>query len=332
MNASGGALHAITAASDSSSRPDWSPSGTSMVFERRTSEGNSPFDVELYSVNADGTGLRRLAECREDCVGDSQPAYSPDGGRIAFIRSFGPLVEGVYPQRRSVVAVNADGSGLREILSFDVLRDRRIPQDPQWSPDGRRLALTVYTDASIYGLDVGVFTVNVDGSALRRLVPFTSFEADWAPGREANRLHDRVRRLLPRRRRFVHRPLERDAAPQADTERTPSLLALAGLVAGRHPNRVRPHGPGRTRLLGSLLDARGRLRAPAADEDTLRRGQSGLGQAVGSALTRGCAGGGASPTVQPAARRRNRPAPRFPPRIAQARLEAAIHADGRRPK
>jgi Tol biopolymer transport system component len=181
MNASGGALQAITAASDSSSHPDWSPDGTSMVFERRRSGGHSPYGTELYSVNVDGTGLRRLADCRENCVGDGQPVYSPDGGRVAFIRSYGPLVEGVYPDRRSVVAVNADGSGLQEILSFDVLRDRRIPQDPQWSPDGRKLSLTVYTDASTYGLDVGVFTVNVDGSELRRLVPFTSFDADWAP-------------------------------------------------------------------------------------------------------------------------------------------------------
>jgi TolB protein len=80
--------------------------------------------------------------------------------------------------------LRSDGTGLREILSFDVFRDGRIPDDPQWSPDGRTLAVTLYTDASIFGVDVGVFTVDVDGSGLRRLVPFTSFGADWSPDGE----------------------------------------------------------------------------------------------------------------------------------------------------
>jgi Tol biopolymer transport system component len=30
-------------------------------------------------------------------------------------------------------------------------------------------------------VDVGIFTVNLDGTELRRLVPFTSFDADWEP-------------------------------------------------------------------------------------------------------------------------------------------------------
>jgi Tol biopolymer transport system component len=181
MNADGRGLHAITAASDSSSHPEWSPDGTRMVFERRASDAQAPYGTELYSVNADGTDLRRLSDCRDDCLGDAQPAYSPDGGRVAFIRAYGPLANGLHPQRRSLVTVNADGSELREVLSFDFLRDRRIPQDPQWSRDGSRLALTLYTDASTYGIDVGVFTVAPDGGHLRRVVPFTSFDADWAP-------------------------------------------------------------------------------------------------------------------------------------------------------
>src|SRR5688572_22006718 len=92
-------------------------------------------------------------------------------GSITFVRASGPLVEEVVPRRRSILEMNVDGTGVREILSFDVLRDRRIPYDPQWSPDGRRLALTLATDASVFGVDVGVFTVAADGSGLRRLVP-----------------------------------------------------------------------------------------------------------------------------------------------------------------
>ena len=174
-------LQGVTAVSASGSNPDWSPEGTSIVFERRPLDDPSGYGSELYTVNADGAGLRRLIECLDDCVGDSQPAYSPDGRRIAFVRAFGPLVDGRIPSRRSVLEMSSDGSRVREILSFDVLRDRRIPCDPQWSPDGRRLALTLLTDASVFGVDIGVFTVSLDGSSLRRLVPFTSFDPDWSP-------------------------------------------------------------------------------------------------------------------------------------------------------
>jgi TolB protein len=181
MDAGGRALRRITAGPISSHNPEWSPDGSTIVFERRGRWDRSGYRPELYMVDADGTGLRRLTDCRGDCVGDAQPAYSRDGRRIAFVRSYGPLLDGLQPRRRSVLEVSADGTGLREILGFDLIRDRRLPQDPQWSPDGRRLSLTIYADASVFGVDVGVFTVGADGAGLRRLAPLTSFGADWSP-------------------------------------------------------------------------------------------------------------------------------------------------------
>ena len=76
--------------------PSWSPDGRTIAFT-----GGSV----LYSVHADGTGLRKLTHGRGWNVG---PEWSPDGRRILFV-SFrdGPGTD--------LFVMNADGSGQRNL-------------------------------------------------------------------------------------------------------------------------------------------------------------------------------------------------------------------------
>ena len=123
--------------------PIWSPDSRRIALVRY--RGGQKADI--YVMNADGSGLRRLT--RGD--GSVYPIWSPDGRRIAFVR--------VQPSQKhpsglwEVWVMNADGSGQRRLA-------RGFPS--AWSPDGQKIAFM--------GLDKpGLYVVNADGSRQRRL-------------------------------------------------------------------------------------------------------------------------------------------------------------------
>src|SRR4029077_11074809 len=57
--------------------PNWSPDGKQLVFT-----GFSNGFTDLFIINRDGTGLRRLTN---DKFADLHPSWSPDGKTIAFV-------------------------------------------------------------------------------------------------------------------------------------------------------------------------------------------------------------------------------------------------------
>jgi Tol biopolymer transport system component len=56
--------------------PDWSPDGQWLVFQT-----NSDGDWNIYLININGTGLRRLTDDQRE---DRRPAWSPDGTQVVF--------------------------------------------------------------------------------------------------------------------------------------------------------------------------------------------------------------------------------------------------------
>ena len=134
----------------------WSPDGRRIAFV-----GNRPTglpgpgarfkdDSEIYVMNADGSGTRRLTH---NLGYDGAPAWSPDGRKIAF--QSGRRVGG----NSEVYVMNADGSGKRNLT-------RNPAQDgsPSWSPDGRRIAFVSDRDGR-----PEAHVMNADGSGQRSL-------------------------------------------------------------------------------------------------------------------------------------------------------------------
>jgi TolB protein len=127
--------------------PDWSPDGRYIVFEadpEGVTEDVEQRDQDIFVMNADGTGLKRLTSNPAD---DHEPAWSPDGRSIAFVSNR------AFKDRYDLYVMNADGSGVKRITNVSNVNVRC----PTWSPDGKYIA---YNDS---WLQYGIYAVSSDG-------------------------------------------------------------------------------------------------------------------------------------------------------------------------
>jgi WD40 repeat protein len=123
----------------------------------------------LYTMRPDGTDEQLIVE--GDCFYD--PAWSPDGDRIAFAAN--ELLECQAGFRDYIWIVDADGTDLHKVDT--ILRGRA--NNVAWSPDGQWITYDYFIplDGVSY-----VFRIKADGSLVEeeRLLEFAS-EASWSP-------------------------------------------------------------------------------------------------------------------------------------------------------
>ncbi|MET1072738.1 MAG: serine hydrolase, partial [Umezawaea sp.] len=111
-------------------QPALSPDGERIVYALRTVDAGADRTVRaLWTVGARTGAPRQLTRGRSD----SAPAWSPDGGRIAFLRSQdGPAQVWLLP---------ADGGEPEQVTSLPLGAGA-----PLWSPDGTKIAFAAAVD------------------------------------------------------------------------------------------------------------------------------------------------------------------------------------------
>ena len=134
-----------------------------IAFETKR-DGN----YEVYTMNSDGSDVRNLTNTSPQWEGN--PAYSPDGTKIAF----GGDREDVYWQ---IYVMNSDGTNVKRLTNTFGTADN---WEPTWSPDGTKIAFTSTRD----GDGEEIWVMNADGSNQVKLTDIPgsqNLQPDWSP-------------------------------------------------------------------------------------------------------------------------------------------------------
>ena len=127
-------------------------------------------DFEIYVMNDDGSGRRRLTESLQNM--DSEPRWSPDGTKIAFTRYMDKTRTETTAE---VFVMNADGTDLQRLTD-----NNDIDACDSWLPDSKRLAFSSSRSGAWE-----VYVIDVETLAVRQVTTHgkngPSAAADWSP-------------------------------------------------------------------------------------------------------------------------------------------------------
>ncbi len=140
--------------------PSLAPDGKSFVY---TSESDG--DLDLFWQRIGGKNPVNLT--KDFPANDTEPAFSPDGERIAFRSEREP--SGIY-------VMGATGENARRVCDFGY--------HPAWSPDGKEVAVST-AEKDLPNLrnatPSSLWIVNVESGAKRMLIESDAMQPAWSP-------------------------------------------------------------------------------------------------------------------------------------------------------
>ena len=128
--------------------PSWSPDGRHIAFTANGRPGDwgaRGGDLEIYVMDADGTNPRRLTNNLRQ---DTDPAWSPDGKRIAYTSTI--------DRNQEIYVMDADEGKPRRLTNSGDVHIHNWK--PSWSPDGKRIAFVSERDGN-----QEIYVINADG-------------------------------------------------------------------------------------------------------------------------------------------------------------------------
>lgn len=157
--------------------PDFSRDGSLLAFDQLTQDESHS---QIYVSTADGANVRRIALCEPPaCLDYYAPSWSPDGKQLAISTDGGRLTSD-GPTRFGLAIIDVASEKVTPIVDHPASQGQDL--FPRWSPDGTQL---VFWRDRFLGESVktAIFIVNVDGSELRQLTPWSMLagDPDWSP-------------------------------------------------------------------------------------------------------------------------------------------------------
>ena len=134
MDAGGNIIRQITNEPEGACQPDWSPDGARLVYISPCRQKQDAYEgSSLYIINADGSG--KTAVPGLSLKGDFEPAWAPDGKRIAFTS----LRDNYY----EIYMINLDNSQVTRLTKSQSISAAIYARMPAWSPFGSQIAFVL---------------------------------------------------------------------------------------------------------------------------------------------------------------------------------------------
>jgi len=149
MNADGRNQTRLTSDPEIDVSPKWTPDGRILFISNRGDQR------DIYVMDDDGANVTRLTKTRA-----GQPAWSPDGSKVAFVKPSLEPIGGHFPLQ--IFVMDAQGGNVRMVTASP-----NSTYVPCWSHDGATIAFVREFDT--LGYRTGIFQIDSGGGNLRRL-------------------------------------------------------------------------------------------------------------------------------------------------------------------